>query len=89
MNLVIPDVTTTLNKLMSIESTFDGKTKPIQDWVSEHRKKIRRNRKLFKNNSSENDIPILHIFLRDLLVRAIKAEVGERIFKKLQEIIKS
>ena len=89
MHFTIPDVTETLDRLMTIESAFDGTTQPISRWVSKHRAKIKENRNLIKNESSANDIRILNMFLRDLLVRAIRGEMGSRVYEELLATIKT
>jgi endonuclease III len=89
MHITIPDVSETLDRLMTVESTFDGTTQPIWQWVSEHRAKIKENRSLIENKSPANDIPVLNMFLRDLLVRAIKGEMGSRVYEELLAIIKT
>jgi endonuclease III len=89
MQIAIPDVSETLDRLMTVESTFDGTTQPIGQWVSEHRAKIRENRSLIENESPANDIPVLNMFLRDLLVRAIKGEMGSRVYEELLATIKT
>lgn len=89
MHITIPDVSETLDRLMTVESTFDGTTQPIRQWVSEHREKIKENRGLIENGSSKNDIPVLNMFLRDLLVRAIKGEMGSRVYEELVATIKT
>lgn len=47
------------------------------------------NRNLLANKSSANDIAILTLFLRALLVRAIKGEMGERVYQELRRTIKT
>lgn len=89
MHITIPDVSETLDRLMTVESAFDGTTQPIRQWVSEHRTKIKENRSLIENKSPANDIPVLNMFLRDLLVRAIKGEMGSRVYEELLAIIKT
>lgn len=89
MQITIPDVSETLDRLMAVESTFDGTTQPIRQWVSEHRRKTKENRSLIENESPANDIPVLNMFLRDLLVRAIKGEMGSRVYEELLASIKT
>jgi len=89
MHITIPDVSDTLDRLMTVESTFDGTTLPIRQWVAEHRAKIKENRSLIENESPANDIPVLNMFLRALLVRAIKGEMGSRVYEELLETIKA
>jgi hypothetical protein len=89
MQFTIPDVNETLDRLMAVEATFEGSTQAIRQWVSKHRVEIKENRNLLENGSSVNDIPVLNMFLRDLLVRAIKGEMGLRVYKELVATIKS
>lgn len=83
MNITIPDVSETLDKLLQVESEFDGTKQSIRQWVDAHRIKIKENRSLIENESHANDIPVLNMFLRDLLVRAIKGEMGSLVYKGL------
>lgn len=89
MQITIPDVNETLDRLMAVESTFDGTTQSIRQWVLESRTKIKENRGLIENKSSINDIPVLNMLLRDLLVRAIKGEMGSRVYDELLAKIKT
>ena len=88
MHLAIPEINETLSRLLPVESTFDGRTQTISEWVMEHRNEIKKNRNLLRANGTNNDIAILNIFLRDLLVRAIKGEMGLRVYKELIATIK-
>src|SRR3989337_764463 len=88
MHIAIPEVNATLSKLMGVECEFDGMTQAISKWVMEHRNKIRKNRNLLTTRTPENDINILNIFLRDLLVRAIKGEMGQKVYEQLKATIK-
>lgn len=89
MQITIPEVSETLDRLMTVESTFDGTTQPIRQWVLENRTKIKENRGLIENESSTHDIPVLNMLLRDLLVRAIKGEMGSRVYDELLAKIKT
>lgn len=89
MHIKVPDVNESLERLMAVKSTFDGSTQPIRQWVSDHRAKIKENRSLVKNDSGANDILVLNMFLRDLLVRAIKGEMGSRVYEQLTTTIKT
>jgi len=89
MHIKIPDVNESLERLMTVKSTFDGSTQPIRQWVSEHRAKIEENRSLVEDDSGANNIPVLNMFLRDLLVRAIKGEMGSRVYEQLTTTIKT
>jgi endonuclease III len=89
MHIKIPDVNESLERLMTVKSTFDGSTQPIRQWVSEHRVKIEENRSLLEDDSGANNIPVLNMFLRDLLVRAIKGEMGSRVYEQLTTTIKT
>jgi endonuclease III len=89
MHIDIPEVNESLERLMAVKSTFDGTTQPIRQWVTEHREKIKKNRSLIERDSATNDISILNMFLRDLLVRAIKGEMGSRVYEQLISTIKT
>ena len=89
MHIKIPDVNESLEKLMTVKSTFDGSTQPIRQWVSDNRAKIREHRNLVEDDSGANDIPVLNIFLRDLLVRAITGEMGSLVYEQLTTTIKT
>ena len=89
MNIELPDVNGVINKLVDIESRFDGKTQSIAFWVEEQRNDIRNNCDLINNKSEENHIKILLIFVRNMLMRAIKGEAGVAIYNELQKRIKS
>lgn len=89
MHITIPDLNESLEKLIVVESTFDGTTQPIRQWVLDHRAKITENQRLIENNSPANDIHVLNMFLRDLLVRAIKGEMGSRVYEQLITTIKT
>ncbi|OGW14721.1 MAG: hypothetical protein A2035_02150 [Nitrospirae bacterium GWA2_42_11] len=88
MHIAIPEVNETLSKLMDVECKFDGMTQTISKWVMEHQNETKKNRNLLTARTPENDIKILNIFLRDLLVRAIKGEMGLRVYKELITTIK-
>jgi hypothetical protein len=64
-----------------------GQKRRIEEWVKIQRCDIEKNLKLIINPSDENDIIILLSFLRDLLVRAMRGEAGERIYKELKSVI--
>ncbi len=46
MHIAIPEVNETLSKLLAVESTFDGRTQTISEWIMEHRNVIKENRDL-------------------------------------------
>jgi len=89
MEFTIPEVNETLDRLKTVESTFEGTTQAIRQWVSKHRAEIKENRNLLEKESSVNDIQVLNMFLRDLLVREIKGEMGSRVYEELVARIKS
>ena len=37
MNFTISDVSETLDRLMTVKSTFEGSTQPIRQWVRENK----------------------------------------------------
>ena len=88
-NIVLPDINDVINKLVDIESSFDGKKQSIALWIQDQRNDIRDNIELINNKSEENDIKILLIFVHNMLVRAMKGEKGVAIYNELQKRIKS
>ena len=88
MKITIPNLPQTVHELLSLESSFDGRTQTIGHWVEEHRHEIRRNLGLTNSRSYANDINVLAIFVRDLLVRNIVGEGGQRVYDAFREIIK-
>jgi len=89
MEIRLPDINRIISKIIKLEASFDGETCKIKDWLKEHRGQIEKNQKLIKCKSNENDIKILLPILRDLLVRAIKGERGNRLYEELKKSIKS
>jgi len=89
MELKLPDINEIISKIIELKAPFDGKSRKIKDWLAEHRKQIKKNQRRIKCKSDENDIKILLSFLRDLLVRAIKGESGEKVYRELRNLIKS
>ena len=53
MNIELPEVNVVLNKLVDIESSFDGKTQSIALWVKDQRNDIRNNQDLINNKSEK------------------------------------
>ncbi len=89
MELKLPDINEIISNIIELEASFDGKSQKIEDWLREHRNQIKENQNLIKYKCDENDIKILISFLRDLLVRAIKGESGEKVYRELVSLIKS
>jgi hypothetical protein len=89
MELKLPDINEIISKIIELKASFNGKNQKIEDWLTEHRNQIKENQILIKCKSDENDIKILLSFLRDLLVRAIKGESGEKVYRGLRNSIKS
>ena len=52
-------------------------------------RRMKENRNLVEKESPANDIRVLNMFLRDLLVRAIRGEMGSRVYDKLNATIKT
>ncbi len=88
MTLLLPDVSTTLEKLMLIEASFRKTTQTIGEWVNEHRDAIKTNLKLTQERSDENDMKVLRILLRELLM-TVSGNAGERLRHALDEIVKT
>jgi hypothetical protein len=89
MTLELPDISGILEKLMPLESSFDSRTQPIEEWIKEQRNQIIKNLALIQRPSDENDMKVLLIFFRELLMRNIVGEAGERLHRSLCEIVKT
>jgi len=89
MELTLPDINEIISKIIGLNASFDGKNQKIKDWLTEHRYQIKKNQSLIKCKSNEADIEILISFLRDLLIRAMKGERGNRLYEELKNSIKS
>jgi hypothetical protein len=80
MKLDIPEPQAIFPRMMNVESSFMGRRQTIREWVMEHRREIEANLDLVRNPSDAHDIEILLSFLRNLLVRAMRGEAGERTY---------
>lgn len=89
MKINLPDIKKVISLLVNIESSFDGETHKIQKWVEKNRDSIRERNKLIEEKSDKNDIKILIFLLTDLLIRAMKGEIGTKVFNELQKLIKT
>lgn len=89
ITLVLPDVSTTLERLMTIQTSFASRTQTIGAWVKEHGDAIKMNLELTRGRSDEGDLEVLRIFLRELLMSSISGEGGQRIAHSLSAIIKT
>lgn len=89
MTLELPDVGVTLDRLLTLESSFDSRTHTIKDWLDKQRNCIKSNLALIETRSDSNDMQVLRIFLRELLMRNIVGEGGERIHEALCENLKT
>jgi hypothetical protein len=89
MTLELPDISGILEKLMPLESSFDSRTQTIDEWIKEQRNQISKNLALIQNSSDENDMKVLRIFFRELLMRNIVGEAGERLHKSLCKFVKT
>jgi hypothetical protein len=89
MTLELPDVCTTLERLMPLESCFESRTQPIEGWVSEQRRQTNENLALTEQRSDNHDIQVLRLFFRDLLMRNIVGEGGGRIYQCLCQTVRT
>jgi hypothetical protein len=89
MTLELPDICSTLERLLPLESTFDSRTQSIGKWVEEQRRDIKQNLALTETRSDSGDMQVLRIFFRDLLMRVIRGEGGERILGALRDIVQT
>jgi hypothetical protein len=85
----LPELPSILPKMMGVESSFMGQKRRIDEWVKIQRQDIQKNLELISNPSEESDIAILLSFLRDLLVRAMRGEAGERTYQELKAAIRN
>jgi len=89
LEIPLPNINSILSKLLHIESTFNERKLPIGLWVQEHKDEIAKNQNLVQNKSDENDVEILLIFLRGILVRAMTGEKGQNVFDELSSTLKN
>ena len=88
MDMTIPDLLETIEKLLPLTSTFDGRNQTIARWVEELRLDIERNMALIDTSHPEN-VRILAVFLRDLLSRSVRGERSQRIYDAFLRIIRT
>lgn len=89
MTLDVPDVLPTIERLLSMESTFNSRTQSIGAWIDEHRAQVKTNLALTQDGTDRSDMQVLRIFFRELLMRNIVGEGGERILDALREFIQT
>ena len=53
MKINLPDVPSTLSKLMDVESEFDGRTEKISTWREKHHKEIKKINHSYKGIQKE------------------------------------
>ncbi len=74
---------------MPLEPFFDNRTQTIEKWVDDQRGDIIKNLALTEEWSDDHDMQVLRIFIRDLLMRNIVGEGGERIHDALCKIVRT
>lgn len=89
MKIKLPEFNSVISSILSIKSTFDGKTKPIKDWMIEHNKYINKNQKILELTPEHNTIVVLNIMLNDLLMRSMLGERSILLKKNLETTIKT
>jgi len=89
MTLNLPDFSTILERLMPLESSFGPRTQSIGKWVDDQRSDICENLALTEDRSDGHDMQVLRIFIRDLLMRNIVGEGGNRIHDALRDIVQT
>jgi hypothetical protein len=89
MTLNLPDFSTILERLMPLESSFGPRTQSIGKWVDDQRRDINENLALTEERSDGHDMQVLRIFIRDLLMRNIVGEGGNRIHDALRDIVQT
>jgi endonuclease III len=89
MRIELPPLPETIVALMPLECSFENQTKPIAEWLKEHRRNIATNVGHVQERTDASDMKILHIFLCDLLVRNIEGEAGKKVYDALREVVRS
>lgn len=84
MTIGLPPFPDVISDLLDLRTTFNSKTQTIGAWLKEHQDSIRENVALTERPTDENDLAILRIFLRELLIRAMMGEGGQRVYNELQ-----
>jgi len=74
---------------MPLESSFGPRTQSIGKWVDDQRSDICENLALTEDRSDGHDMQVLRIFIRDLLMRNIVGEGGNRIHDALRDIVQT
>lgn len=82
MKAEIPSPRLLIKKMSNVESTFDGKTKKIEEWRKHYLLDIKRNREL-------SDIEIFKRFVSDLLIRATRGERGSVVQSEIHKYVNS
>ncbi len=85
MKLEIPPIRRVITRMLPMPATFNGRTKTIETWVKAHRRSMARNRRMAVG-PRKDDLAVLRLFLRELLIRAISGEGGQRIGDALDRI---
>lgn len=89
MKIELPDINEVIDKILPIQSTFDGNTRTIREYIQIQRGQLEVNQGLYRTRTGKNDITILIIMLNDLLMRAMRGERGSKIRIALEDNIKS
>jgi endonuclease III len=89
MTLNLPDFSTIPERLMPLESSFGPRTQSIGKWVDDQHRDIKENLALTEDQSDGHDMQVLRIFIRDLLMRNIVGEGGNRIHDALRDIVQT
>lgn len=87
MEITIPDLPETIETILPLVSSFDGRTQTVGKWLDEHRRRIRENVRMLNSHSRDHDIAILAIFVCDLLTRNIIGEGGQRVYDAFCEAV--
>lgn len=88
MIIEVPNIVSVLNTMMSVKSKFNDQEETISYWIDESRNDLLKNKKLL-TGGAKNDIKILIILYRDLLMRAMKGERSEHMTAAMTKHINS
>jgi len=89
MNIELPEVNYVITTIQKVNSEYDKVSKPISEWVGDHRQQINNNAAVISRKSDKNDVKILMILLSDLLMRFMQGDSGVKIRKALERNLKT
>ncbi len=89
MQIELPDINEIISRIEPIVSSYNGEEKTISAWVLQQREIINNHRELVKSRTEDGDIKIFLVMLRDYLTKAMRGEMGEKVYERLKTHIHS